>query len=143
MTTPRSTWLILPNGDLRPQDDITRARMAKRQGERVRMPEPPRRRSGKQNAMYWAMLTKAVESGHQALRNCPTPEALHNALKIALGYFDVVRNDFTGEVFPAPQSASFDAMGQAEFNVYLERATDLLCLQLGCGQEELMEGAAA
>jgi hypothetical protein len=46
------------------------------------------------------------------------------AIKLAAAYFDPVPDPRTGELVPVPQSISYDAMGQDEFEEFYSAALD-------------------
>jgi hypothetical protein len=80
-----------------------------------------RRRSLPQLRMYWSILHRVVE----ATGSHPTPEHLHSAIKLALGYAtDVTKLD--GEIIRIPDSVAFDKMDATAFRDFFERAIELL-----------------
>lgn len=85
--------------------------------------------------LLWALLTKTVEAGAPF----PTPDALLVALKLALGYADVVRLP-TGATVPVPRSISFVSMSQEDFRGFFDAAVDLICQRVlpGCDRAALV-----
>ncbi len=85
------------------------------------------RRSPPHHKLYWQMLIKAVE----ATGIWPSKEALHTAIKVELGRFEPIF-DLRGRVCGmTPDSTSFKAMTQAEFQVFFEQAVAVLAEALG------------
>lgn len=81
-----------------------------------------RKRSLPQLRKYWAILNEVVDA---APCNYPTPEHLHSAIKLALGYTtDIITMD--GEIAKIPDSVAFDKMDGKAFGEYFERAIELL-----------------
>ena len=92
-----------------------------------------RARSGRQNALYWQFIAKVAEGcGYDS------PQTLHNQVKAALGYFDLMRT-LDGNAITVLRSTSFDDMEPEEFNDFFNRAIDLLCRDLlpGMTSDEL------
>jgi hypothetical protein len=80
-----------------------------------------RSRSNPQNRLYWAIIDHVAPAvGYER------PKALHKALKVALGYYDVVRLP-SGKALVDTQSTAFDGMSQDEFQVYMDDAIRLIC----------------
>jgi hypothetical protein len=80
-----------------------------------------RSRSNPQNRLYWAIIDHVAPAvGYE------TPKALHKALKVALGYYDVVRLP-SGKALVDTQSTAFDGMSQDEFQAYMDGAIRLIC----------------
>ena len=80
-----------------------------------------RARSGRQNALYWQFITKVAEGcGYDS------PQTLHNQVKAALGYFDLMRT-LDGNAITVLRSTSFDDMQPDEFNAFFDKAVDLIC----------------
>jgi hypothetical protein len=95
------------------------------QGERVRV-EIKQWRNLDRHRAYWAMLSDVVAATDCAL----TPERLHNVLKLELGVVDLVRLP-NGMTVALPGSINFDSMPEAEFVVFLNRATEWLAANYG------------
>lgn len=79
-----------------------------------------RGRSLRQHCMFWAHLTAVAEA-----TEWETPERLLVALKVALGYYDVVKLP-NGRAVPAPHSISFAEMTQDEFQRFMDQSMDLI-----------------
>lgn len=90
------------------------------------------RRSPPQNAAYWADLARVVE----ATEAFPTAEALHNAIKMSLGYTTPVKN-MAGEIVFVPDSTAFGKMDAPAFREFYARAERLIAEQLGIDLVEL------
>ncbi len=76
---------------------------------------------------YWQALTKAVD----ATGRWQSREALHTALKVAMGLVEPIydlRGDVTGM---QPHSTAFAAMDQMEFRVYFDGAMAKLSEAVG------------
>lgn len=104
-----------------PADDDARAQHAKLKLGDVVAAHVSRPRSLPQNKLYWAILQHVAEASYWE-----TPERLHVALKVRLGYFDLMQMP-NGKMVPVVHSASFDAMNQDEFQTYMDRAVKLIC----------------
>jgi hypothetical protein len=75
------------------------------------------RRSSKQQALYWAMLSHT----NTATQAYPTTEKLHEALKRHLGYVTTFTH-FDGTEEEITDSTAFAAMDQAAFKLYFDQA---------------------
>jgi hypothetical protein len=96
-------------------------------------------RSNPQNKLYWGIISHvAVAAGYESDR------ALHQALKVALGYFDVVRLP-NGKALACPQSTAFDAMSADEFQTYMDGAIRLICSEIvpGTNGDDLIRDVQA
>lgn len=93
-----------------------------------------RRRSNPQNALYWATLAKVVT----ATDAYPTAEALHEALKMDLGYTVPIKT-LDGKIFYLPDSTAFAKMDQAGFKRFFDQA--MLRLAETFGFDPLAEAA--
>lgn len=86
------------------------------------------KRSNPQLRLYWATLADVLDRiGHDTW---PTAEHLSDALKKACGYI-MVNYDLSGEPYVATDSISFDAMDQATFQAYFDRAMGKLAETVG------------
>lgn len=94
-----------------------------------------RGRSTRQNAYYWAALERAVD----ATGRWRTPQELHAALRIALGYVDEVKT-LAGRRVLVPRSTGFDNMSHDEAQAYYDAAFKLLAETVGIGIGELIDG---
>lgn len=77
-------------------------------------------RNGPHHRKFMALLQLVTE-------NSETYDTVAKALiavKLAAGYFDPHVDPKTGEVIPVPQSISYDAMPQEEFEVFYSAALD-------------------
>ena len=77
---------------------------------------------------YWAML-KIVHEGTAVQDLYPTTDKLHQAIKGALGYYSEVRLP-DGKVFQVVDSIAFESMAQDEFEVFYDKAVDLIVQQV-------------
>lgn len=112
-----------------PADDQAAALMAKLPlGEVVTM-KLKRDRSTPQQRLYWGILQHISEASQWE-----TAERLHVALKIRLGYFDLLQLP-NGKAVPVPQSTAFDKMDQAEFQDYFDRSIRLICTEVVPGTD--------
>lgn len=84
------------------------------------------RRSLPQLKLYWAVLADVV----RRTGKWPTPEHLSDALKQACGYL-TVNYDLAGRPYTTTDSIAFDAMNQAEFQVYFNQSTAELSRAVG------------
>jgi hypothetical protein len=71
----------------------------------------------------------------------PTPQKLHKALKRALGYVEMIP-DLNGGEFEDVDSIAISAMDQQEFQVYFNRAMELLAKLTGIDPMTLLSEAA-
>lgn len=76
-----------------------------------------KRRSLPQQRMYWAMLKRVVD----ATDAYPTPEHLHDALRLDLNYARPIRQ-LDGKIRMIPDSTALDAMEGVEFQQYMDKA---------------------
>lgn len=104
-----------------PVDDEARAQHAKLAEGDLIAARIDRGRSLPQMRLYWSILHHVAESSHWE-----TAERLHVALKVRLGYFDLMQLP-NGKTVPVVHSASFDGMTQDEFQTYMDRAVKLIC----------------
>ena len=97
------------------------------------------RRSGPQHRLYWAMLANVVTAtGGDPY---PTAEHLHEALKIRLGYVKLVKALDSDIKRVLPDSTAFNAMDQAEFKAYFDKA--VAAIAEGFGFDPLKNEMAA
>lgn len=112
-----------------PDCDASRKQHAKLKPGTLVGAEIARSRSLPQHKRYWKALTAVV-----AL--CPgkwrTPEALHEALKVATGHIEIVQL-VDGRLIKIPESTAFDAMSQDRFQVYCDAATRVI-------EDEILHG---
>lgn len=96
--------------------DAERCQRFKR-GERLKASTLTRPRSIKSQGLYWACLSNFV-----AATECvPTAEHLHNLIKMKLGYVTPAAMP-DGSLCWIPDSTAFDAMDEAEFCTFLDKA---------------------
>lgn len=85
------------------------------------------KRSDKQLRTYWKALGGVVKATGQ----WPTPEHLHDELKLALGYARIAVNWNTGEAVSIPDSVAINAMDHETFKAFMARAMALLSERAG------------
>jgi len=88
---------------------------------------PRTKRSAPHNGKYWAILTRICE----ATDHWPTRIHLHKAIKYDLGYTEVIYGPSGKPLCVMPDSTAFDAMTQADYNVYFEKAMEWIAKNLG------------
>ena len=110
-----------------PDDDAARAQHKKFKVGTVVGAEIARSRSLQQHRLYWEILTKAIYHQRERPdgREWRTPEALHEALKVATGRTELLRL-VDGRLVKVPQSTSFAAMGQDEFQAFFDEAKKVI-----------------
>lgn len=127
----RPVMLRVTDNGLSPADRYSADALAgMKRGDLLRVVQA-KRRSLPQLRLYWAVLQKVVEAGAPY----PSAEALHVALKLALGVADVIRLP-NGKTVPVPRSAGLDAMSAPEFNAFSDKAFDLICQYILPGVEK-------
>lgn len=94
------------------------------------------RRSLPQLHAYWAMLSRVVE----ATDAFPSPEHLHEALKMDLGYFRPMKL-LSGETVLVPDSVAFNKMTAPDFRAYFAKAEQLIAERFGIDPAALREAA--
>jgi hypothetical protein len=77
-------------------------------------------RNGKHHRKMFALLQLVAENSEVY----DTPKKALVAVKLAAGFFDPVVDPRTGEIVPVPQSISYDAMGQEDFEQFYGAALD-------------------
>lgn len=98
---------------------------------------PRTKRSSVQNRYYWLALSRIVA----ATGTWATREHLHDALMHDLGY-ERVGTGLNGRAYLTRDSSAFDAMSQAEFQVYLDKAFARLADVLGWDPVEALDSHA-
>lgn len=93
-------------------------------------------RSPARLGFYWSMLSRLVRATDCA----PTPEALHEAIKLELGFVQRVR--VKGMTVLVPGSVAFGKMTEAEFGEYLERAIEWIAANYGVTPDQLFSERA-
>jgi len=81
---------------------------------------------------FFALLRLFVENNRLDLRNID--EALY-FIKIACGYYKKIKVK-TKELI-IPESISFENMEQGEFEMFYNKAVNLICIHLGISREEI------
>lgn len=80
---------------------------------------------------YWAMLNEVV-----AATDCaPTPEQLHEIIKLELQFVDLIRLP-NGVTIALPGSVAFEAMTEHEFINFFQRAEEWLARTYGYVKEQ-------
>jgi len=100
---------------------------------RVTMRQP---RNGKHHRKYWALLGEVAKNTDLYSNSA----ALHEAIKLRLGMFDVdTITDTAGNRHRSiiTHSIAWDKIDQTEFNRFYERALDVIAADLGFDIEEL------
>jgi len=109
------------------------------QGQRVKLDIQNFRNNGRLRA-YWMMIRKCVDATGCA----PTPQALHEAVKMMVGLVTYVTK---AKGFPigVPDSIAFEKMSEAEMISYFKAAEQVLASEFGFVHDpaERMEGKAA
>lgn len=80
-----------------------------------------RGRSTQQHRLFWAVLDRVAQASR-----FETAERLLVAIKVSLGRYDLCKLP-SGKVVPVPQSISFAAMDQHEFQKFMDDAFALIC----------------
>lgn len=97
-----------------------------------------RRRSNPQLRLYWKILHTVVKSTGR----WPRARNLHNDIKLTLGYVTMSYDLKTRKVIRTPDSTGLDEMNQSDFNVYFERAMNLISSEVGVDPMVLLEESA-
>lgn len=77
-------------------------------------------RNGKHHRKLFALLQLIAENSE--VYDTPTKALV--AVKLCAGYFDLMADPTTGEITKVPQSISYEAMGQEDFDMFYSRALD-------------------
>lgn len=88
-----------------------------------------RGRSLPQHRLFWAVLSHVAEASQWE-----SPERLLVALKIRLGRYDLMQMA-NGKVVPVPDSISFAAMTQDEFQKFFDDAVNVICAEIVPGMD--------
>lgn len=81
--------------------------------------EIARSRSLQQHRFYWSVLTRVLSDGpHEKVDSWRTPEAFHEALKVATGHVEIVQL-VSGRLIKIPQRTGFDSMPQDEWQKFM------------------------
>ena len=81
-----------------------------------------RKRSLKQNRLWWGLMTILVE--HQIF---PTKESASDAVKLACGHVETLVMPGSGQAFFLPRSIAFESLAQDKFNPIFQAALDQIC----------------
>ncbi len=100
--------------------------------------KPTTRRSHRHLRTYWLALKRVVD----ATGMWPTPEHLHDDLKMVCGFRRQVVNMETGEIGVVVDSIAFDKMNQDEFKAYMDLAMEKLAANIGWDPLAFLEVAA-
>ena len=95
-------------------------------------------RSTPHNGMYWAQLGLIV----RATEAFATSDHMHTWVKVKLGYTAPIFGPQGQVVGMAVDSASFDKMDQAAFNVFYEKAARLIADEMGIDLSDVKPGFA-
>lgn len=122
-----------------PSDDRSAERLAKIPLAEDVAIKVARGRSLPQHRLFWGVLAFVAEASQWE-----TPERLLIALKIRMGRYDLMQMP-GGKVVPVPDSISFSAMTQDEFQRFMDQAVDLICAEVvpGMSGDRLIAGAQA
>lgn len=83
-------------------------------------------RNEKHHRLMWAMLRKVHDNlTHEDMMEYPTPQSLLSAVKVALGYYDMVRGA-DGRPCVVLRSTAFENMDQVEFRGFFAAAMGVL-----------------
>jgi hypothetical protein len=95
-------------------------------------------RNLRRHRLFWAVMQVAWEAQGGEGGTFPTPEAMHDAIKIGLGLYDTYT--VRGRDIMRLRSTSFDAMDEAEFSRWMESVLSLVTGHLipGTGRDDLM-----
>lgn len=83
-------------------------------------------RNERHHRLFWALLRKVWDNlSEEDALEYPAPSSLLAAVKVALGYYDAVRQP-SGETAVVLRSTSFESMDQAEFRAFFNAAVGVL-----------------
>lgn len=111
------TPLVVTATGYEPTDPEGKAYHAKLKPGSIVGGEIARSRSVVQNAYYWSVLTKVVET----TTDYSTPEALHEACKIETDRVEIVKT-MGGRYVKIPSSTAFNSLSHEGFCEYMEAA---------------------
>lgn len=95
------------------------------------------RRRPKQHRTYWRALGLVVK----ATDRWPTSEHLHDELKLACGFYRKAANLSTGEIMLIPESTAFDKMDQDQWQVFMDKAMEIIANECGFDPLAWLEAA--
>lgn len=111
-------------GSLRPADQDATDELAKlKHGQEVRV-EIKRMRNPRQHRIYWALISLIFD--HQS--RYATRDQLHQAIKVAVGYYDEIEGKH-GRI-AIPKSISFGNMPQAAFEEFFDAVVRLVVTKI-------------
>ena len=105
-------------------------------GQRIRV-DLRTGRSPSRLRLYWQILDKLVD----ATGCSPNSDALHDAIKLELGFGTPVRMP-SGLTILVPRSVAFERMKEEDFIPYFNRAIEWIATNYGVTPEQLMNGGA-
>jgi hypothetical protein len=122
-----------PDGALEPTDDLGRQVVGRISAGAVVRAEVKRPRNIGHHRKLWALVTLIYENQTRYR----TPEDLLGVLKVAAGHYTTVATA-DGEI-RVPNSVSFSAMDQTEFERFWDRVVTVVCEQIvpGMDREDL------
>lgn len=133
---PRHTTMLQVTHDgYIPADDDARKQHAKMKFGQFVGARIARNRSVRQQRLYWKVLASVVKVAGEY----DTPEALHNALKVATNRIEICRL-LNGRLVKIPMSTAFDEMNQEAFQSYMDEAMRLISVELmgGMSPEDIL-----
>lgn len=80
-----------------------------------------RERSNPQLRLFWSILDHVAKN-----TDWEDPERLLVALKVRLGRYDLCKLP-NGKAVPVPHSIAFDKMSQEDFQLFMDRAVQVIC----------------
>lgn len=83
-------------------------------------------RNIKHHRQYWALIGAVFPEQDAYV----TPEALHEALKKAVGLFDMVPDLETGALYPKTRSIKLDKMDEPDFQKFYEKAVRVILTKI-------------
>jgi len=86
--------------------------------------------------LYWAYLGRVVK----ACKCAPSPEALHDVVKLETGFTTPVK--LRGYTVLVPRSISFSSMSEAEFSEFFETAVEFIASAYGITPDQAFGEAA-
>jgi hypothetical protein len=94
------------------------------------------KRSRPHNSMYFAQLSLIIK----ATGEWPTPDHMHEWIKLRLGYVRPILGQGGKVVGMTVDSAAFDKMDQAAFGVFYEKACALIAAEMGIDMADVVPG---
>ena len=109
-----------------PEDRISEELLGELSANAVLRCEITQPRNLKHHRKYWALVHKLFP--HQTAY--ATREDLHDALKIGVGLFRMIRDPRTGKDVPRADSIAFDKLDQKGFEEVYARIEELVCSRI-------------